>query len=67
VLVAYACFVLLDGFWFYAAVVVAVAICVLALVGVFRLFHTEDQVLLNDLHVPMPFGLGAGVPIGRRP
>ena len=65
--VACVCFMLLDGFWFYAAVVVSVAISVLALVGVFRLFHSEDAVFLNDLHVPMPFGLSAGLPIARRP
>ncbi|MDP6663024.1 MAG: polysaccharide biosynthesis C-terminal domain-containing protein [SAR202 cluster bacterium] len=67
VVVACVCFMLLEGFWFYPAVLVAVAITVLALVWMFRLFHNEDALFLRDLHLPMSFGLGAGSLFGRRP
>ena len=66
VVVACVSFMLLDGFWFYPMVVVAVAVSALALIGLFRLFRRDDAVFLNDLQVPMPFGLGGGLPIGRR-
>jgi O-antigen/teichoic acid export membrane protein len=58
VLAACACFLLLDGFWFYPAALSAVAASVVALIATFRIFRDEDAVYLEQLHVPMPFGLG---------
>ena len=67
VLVACLCFRLLDGIWFYAGTPVATAACVLALISWFRLFRNDDVVFLKELHIPMPFGLGAGSSLGWRP
>ena len=58
VLAACACFVLIDGLWFYPAALLAVAASVLALIVAFRIFRTEDAAFLDALHLPMPFGLG---------
>lgn len=67
VLVACICYMFLDGMWFYAGTPIAAAASVLALVSGFRLFHDEDVVFLKELHLPMPFGLGAGSRLGWRP
>ena len=64
-LVACACFLLLDGWWFYPVALGMVAISSFALVATFRLFHGEDAVFLRGLHLKMPLGLGAGSPAGR--
>jgi O-antigen/teichoic acid export membrane protein len=64
-LVAYACCALLDGLWFYPAVMVSGAINVFALVVLFGLFRAEDAALLKGLRVRMPFGLGAESPAGK--
>ena len=67
VLVAAVCFSLFDGVWFYAVATVASTASVVALVGAFRLFHTEDAVFLAALRPRLPFNLGDGMPAGRRP
>ena len=66
-LVACACFMLLDGFWFYPAAVGMGAISVFVLVSVFRLFHGEDAAFLKELRLRMPFGFGARSFVARRP
>ena len=66
-LVACACFMLLDGFWFYPVALGLGAISVFALVSAFRLFDIEDVAFMKELHVRMPFGFGAGSFAGKRP
>ena len=66
VVVACACFMLLDGFWSYSAAVGMGAINVFALVIAFRLFHGDDAAFLKGLHLRLPFAFGAGAPAGRR-
>lgn len=63
VLVACACFMLLDGVWFYLTALLAVVINVLVLIGAFRIFRKEDAVFLKELHVPMPLGLGEALKV----
>ncbi len=65
-LLAFICFMLLDGFWFYAGALSVAAISLLVLVGSFGLFRNEDAVFLRDLHLPVPFGLGSALPFRRR-
>lgn len=64
-LVACACFLLLDGFWFYPVALGMAAISVSGLVAMFRLFRAEDAAFLRGLHLKLPFGLFAGSPTGR--
>lgn len=66
VVVACACFMLLDGFWFYPAALGLGAISVFALVSAFRLFDVEDVAFMKELHLRMPFGLGSGLCAARR-
>jgi O-antigen/teichoic acid export membrane protein len=63
-LIACACFLLLDGFWFYPAALGMAAINVLALVSRFHLFCAADAAFLRGLNLKLPFGLGAGMPTG---
>lgn len=63
-LVACACFLLLDGFWFYPAALGMAAINVFALVMMFQLFRAEDAAFLRGFQLKLPFGLGAGSPTG---
>ena len=58
-LVACACFMLLDGFWFYPAALGLGAFTVFALVSAFRLFDVEDMAFMKELHLRIPFGLSA--------
>lgn len=63
-LVACACFLLFDGFWFYPAALGMLAINVCALVAAFQLFRADDAAFLRGLNLKLPFGLGAGTPTG---
>jgi O-antigen/teichoic acid export membrane protein len=61
VLVECACFLLLDGIWFYIAASIGAAITAFILVAVFRLFDDEDVTFFKQLDLPMPFISGARV------
>lgn len=63
VLVACACFILLDGVWFYVTALLAVVLNGVVLIGAFRIFRNEDAVFLKELRLPMPPGLGAALKI----
>jgi O-antigen/teichoic acid export membrane protein len=51
--VACACFLLLDGFWFYPAALGLGALTVVALVASFGLFRREDAVYLKGLQLKL--------------
>ena len=61
VLVACACFMLLDGAWFYIAAPVGAVVTVLVLVAAFGLFRTRDAIFLEQLQLSVPFRIGVGV------
>jgi O-antigen/teichoic acid export membrane protein len=65
VLVACACYLLLDSAWVYPTAIGAVSLTVIFLVGGFRLFQEEDAEFLKELRLPLPFGLGVVSAAGR--